>query len=74
MWVSTLPSADEASVIASRFCALAATRLGRYALAAFGRGNRDDATMQELQRLRDEAERVGLMVAISALEEALSST
>ena len=44
------------------------------ALAAFGRGNRDDATMQELQRLRDEAERVGLKVAIRALEEALAST
>ncbi len=44
------------------------------ALAAFGRGNRDDATMQELQRLRDEAERVGLKLAIRALEEALAST
>ncbi len=44
------------------------------ALADFGRGNRDDATTQELQRLRDEAERVGLKVAIPALEEALSST
>ena len=44
------------------------------ALAAFGRGDHDDAIMQELQRLRDEAERVGLKVAIPALEEALSST
>jgi tetratricopeptide (TPR) repeat protein len=44
------------------------------ALAAFGRGNRDEATMQELQRLRDEAERVGLKLAMHALEEALAST
>ncbi len=44
------------------------------ALAAFGRGNRDDATMQELQRLRDEGERVGLKVTIRALDEALAST
>lgn len=42
-------------------------------LAAFGRGNRDDATAKELLHLRDEAERVGLKVAIPALEEALSS-
>jgi hypothetical protein len=42
------------------------------ALAAFGRGDRGDITMHELQRLRDEAERVGLEVAIPALEEALS--
>ena len=41
-------------------------------LAAFGRGKRDDATMQELQRLRNQAERVGLKVAIPALENALS--
>ena len=44
------------------------------ALAAFGRGNRDDATMQELQRLRDEADRVGIKFAMHALEEALAST
>jgi hypothetical protein len=44
------------------------------ALTTFGRGDRDDATMQELQRLRDEAEHIGLKVAIPALEEALSST
>ncbi len=43
------------------------------ALAAFGRGSGDEATMQELQRLRDEAERVGLKGAIPALEEALLS-
>jgi hypothetical protein len=34
----------------------------------------DDATVQEIQRLRDEAKRLGLKVAISALEEALSLT
>jgi class 3 adenylate cyclase/tetratricopeptide (TPR) repeat protein len=44
------------------------------ALAAFGRGGRGDATMQELQRLRDEAERAGLKIAMLALEEALAST
>jgi class 3 adenylate cyclase/tetratricopeptide (TPR) repeat protein len=44
------------------------------ALAAFGRGNRDDATMRELRHLRDEAERVGLKVAMHGLEEALAST
>jgi class 3 adenylate cyclase/tetratricopeptide (TPR) repeat protein len=43
------------------------------ALATFGRGSRDDATMKELQHLRDEAERVGLKIALPALEEALSS-
>lgn len=42
------------------------------ALANFGRGECGDATMQELKRLRDEAERVGLKVAIPALDEALS--
>jgi tetratricopeptide (TPR) repeat protein len=44
------------------------------ALAAFGRGQRDETTMKELQRLDDEAERLGLKVAIQALEEALAST
>ena len=42
-------------------------------LAAFGRGQHDDATMQELQRLHDEAEYVGLKVAVPALQGALSS-
>jgi tetratricopeptide (TPR) repeat protein len=42
------------------------------ALAAFGRGYRDDATMQELQRLRDEAKHIGLEIAIPALDKALS--
>jgi hypothetical protein len=38
------------------------------------RAEMDDATVQEIQRLRDEAKRLGLKVAISALEEALSLT
>ena len=42
-------------------------------LAVYGRGKRDDATVQELKRLRDEAKRVGLKMALSALEEALAS-
>jgi class 3 adenylate cyclase/tetratricopeptide (TPR) repeat protein len=41
------------------------------ALAAFGRGRRDDEIVLELQRLRDEAEQVGLKNALPALEEAL---
>jgi hypothetical protein len=40
-------------------------------LAAYGRGKRDDATMQELTRLRDEAVRVGFIKALPALEKAL---
>lgn len=47
-------------------------RRGGRALAAFGRGKRDDTTIQELRRLRDEAKSVGLNVAIPALEKALS--
>jgi tetratricopeptide (TPR) repeat protein len=42
------------------------------ALAAFGRGKRDDTTIHELQRVRDEAEGIGLKTALPALEEALS--
>jgi tetratricopeptide (TPR) repeat protein len=42
------------------------------ALAAFGRGQRDDATVQEIQRLRDDAKRLGLKTGMIALEEALS--
>ncbi len=38
------------------------------------RGKRDDATMQRLKRLHDEAKRVGLEFAVPALEKALSST
>ena len=42
-------------------------------LAAFGQGNRDEATIRELQRLRDEADRTGFKAALPALEEALSA-
>ncbi len=41
------------------------------ALAAHGRGSRDPALLQELQRLHDEALRIGLMIAVPALEQAL---
>jgi hypothetical protein len=41
-------------------------------LAAFGRGNRGDATMRKLQHLLDEAERVGLKIAVPRLKESLS--
>ena len=40
-------------------------------LSTHGRGQRDEATQLELQRVRNEAARVGLNVAISALDEAL---
>ncbi len=43
------------------------------ALAAFGRGRRDAALMAELERLRSEADRVGLRIALPALEAALAS-
>ena len=43
-------------------------------LANFGRGNREPAMMRELQQLRDEAEHINLVIAIPALEAALSST
>jgi hypothetical protein len=42
------------------------------ALAKFGRGERGDETMDELGRLRAEGERVGLKVALPALEEVYS--
>jgi class 3 adenylate cyclase/tetratricopeptide (TPR) repeat protein len=42
------------------------------ALAAFGRGNRDDATIRDLRRLREEADRFGFKAASPALQEALS--
>ncbi len=42
-------------------------------LAALGRGMRDEATMQELRRLRDERARNGVKSAVSALESALDS-
>jgi class 3 adenylate cyclase/tetratricopeptide (TPR) repeat protein len=43
-------------------------------LASYGRGNRDGATMQELGRLREEAERVGLKLYLPSLETALAVT
>ena len=42
------------------------------ALAAFGRGKRDEVTIKELRRLRDEAEKLDLKTAMPALEEALA--
>jgi tetratricopeptide (TPR) repeat protein len=44
------------------------------ALASHGRGNREIATMQEIGRLRDEAESAGLKVYLPALETALAAT
>jgi class 3 adenylate cyclase/tetratricopeptide (TPR) repeat protein len=41
------------------------------ALAAFGRGNRDGALIQELEHLRDEAEHAGLKLALPELDAAL---
>ena len=43
------------------------------ALAAYGRGARDQGTVAELKRLHDEAVHVGLTVAVTALETALES-
>jgi class 3 adenylate cyclase/tetratricopeptide (TPR) repeat protein len=43
------------------------------ALGAFRRGRHDDEIVLELQRLRDEAEQVGLKNALPALEQALSA-
>jgi class 3 adenylate cyclase/tetratricopeptide (TPR) repeat protein len=43
------------------------------AMAAHGRGKRDDATMHELERLRDEAKRSGLKLAMWELDEALAN-
>jgi class 3 adenylate cyclase/tetratricopeptide (TPR) repeat protein len=42
------------------------------ALAAHGRGKRDEATMTELKRLYDEATRVGLKLVLPSLEAALA--
>ena len=44
------------------------------ALAAHGRGKRDQASMAELQRLHDEAETIGLKFVLPALEAALASS
>ena len=42
-------------------------------LADFGRGRRDEATLLEIGRLRDEAERIGFKDALSSLDEASSA-
>ena len=41
------------------------------ALAAFGRGGRDAATIGEIRRLRDEAKRIGWNTALPEIEAAL---
>ena len=41
-------------------------------LAAFGRGVRNKATVNEIERLRDEATRVGLTRSIPRLDQALA--
>jgi hypothetical protein len=43
------------------------------ALATFGRGGRDAALSTELERLRSDADRIGLRIAMPALEAALAS-
>ena len=43
------------------------------ALAAHGRGERDNAIAAELRRLRDEVDRVGLKVLVPALDAALGA-
>jgi hypothetical protein len=43
------------------------------ALAAFGRGGQDGAMIDELRRLRDEADRIGLATALPALDGALGA-
>ena len=43
------------------------------ALAAHGRGNRDQTTMAELQRLYEQAKEIGLKLTLPALETALAS-
>jgi tetratricopeptide (TPR) repeat protein len=42
-------------------------------LANYGRGRRDDATIRELERVRDEAIRVGFRTTLPALEDALEN-
>jgi hypothetical protein len=43
------------------------------ALAAHGRGRRGEANMGDLLRLRTEAERVGLRIALPALDAAIAA-
>ncbi len=42
------------------------------ALAEYGRGRRDDSTIQGLRGLRDQAERIGLRITLPALDAALT--
>ena len=44
------------------------------ALAAHGRGERDQATMNELQRLYDQAKEIGLKLTLPALKIALAAS
>jgi tetratricopeptide (TPR) repeat protein len=44
------------------------------ALAAHGRGRRDGTTVQEFRRLRDEADRIGLLAALPSLDRALRTS
>lgn len=44
------------------------------ALAANGRGDREDATVVKIQQLRDEAARIGLKSALPALDQVLAAT
>jgi hypothetical protein len=43
------------------------------ALAAYGRGNRDQNTMLELKRLHDESKQIGLKSMLRGLEATLES-
>jgi hypothetical protein len=50
----------------------AALAAGEYGVAGRGRGRRDPATLRELRRLADEARRVGVRMALPALERAIA--
>jgi hypothetical protein len=43
-------------------------------LAAYGCGKREDSTIEELRRLRDQAESVGLRRALPALDAAIATS
>jgi len=43
------------------------------ALAAFGRGERGEANVRELERLRGEAEKAGLYAPLQAIQQALDA-
>jgi hypothetical protein len=50
----------------------AALAAGEYGVAGRGRGRRDPATLRELRRLANEARRVGVRMALPALERAIA--